>query len=29
VVVDDSNYKCYFRAEADGKKIDNQFEVDD
>ena len=29
VVASGSNYKCYFRAEADGKKIDNQFEVDD
>lgn len=26
---DGTNYKCYFRAEEEDKKIDNQFEVDD
>ena len=29
VLPDTNGYRCYFRAEQDGKKIDNQFEVDD
>ena len=29
VVASGSDYKCYFRAEDGGKKIDNQFEIED
>lgn len=29
VEMDGGYYKCYFRAEEDGKQIDNQFETDD